>query len=266
MEAHIDNVQINYDDTGSGPAVILLHEFPLNRNMWRPQTQELVNNGFRVIAPDLRGFGRTPSHGKPFSIATHSQDVITLMNYLGIGRAVVVAAATAGRILIDLNRRFAHRLSASCFIGQAFNVDDSVHTAVKATLESGKYDLAMEMLGDQFLPEHRCLHTQQRAHDVNKWIKSAEHDALLGWLRSTEEAQLEINPDIKLRHALLLTGDAPSQQSALHISTNIATEVVAGAGRLLNLDKSGVVNQSLLDFLGWLNATRVKQPDRAVAA
>src|SRR6266404_8578296 len=49
--------QALYDDAGSGPAVVLLHGYPFDRSMWREQIDFLSTHGFRVVAPDLRGFG-----------------------------------------------------------------------------------------------------------------------------------------------------------------------------------------------------------------
>ena len=45
-------------DQGKGPAVLLIHAFPLNRTMWEPQFTGLIPH-FRVIAPDIRGFGES---------------------------------------------------------------------------------------------------------------------------------------------------------------------------------------------------------------
>ncbi|MEQ1652747.1 MAG: alpha/beta fold hydrolase [Hyphomicrobium sp.] len=46
-------------DEGEGPAVVLLHGFPDSHNLWRHQVPALVAAGYRVIAPDLRGFGES---------------------------------------------------------------------------------------------------------------------------------------------------------------------------------------------------------------
>ncbi len=54
--ANVDGRTIRYLDAGSGWPVVLLHAFPLNADMWRPQL-ERVPEGWRFIAPDLRGFG-----------------------------------------------------------------------------------------------------------------------------------------------------------------------------------------------------------------
>src|SRR5262245_48779864 len=52
-------------DYGSGPPVLLLHGFPDDRHLWRFQVPALASAGFRVIAPDLRGFGDAPRPQDP---------------------------------------------------------------------------------------------------------------------------------------------------------------------------------------------------------
>ena len=62
LNAMTKNVTVNglsfpVIDQGTGPAVLLLHGFPDSRLLWRNQIGPLLDAGFRVIAPDLRGFG-----------------------------------------------------------------------------------------------------------------------------------------------------------------------------------------------------------------
>src|SRR6516162_10363977 len=52
-------VQLAYDDGGSGECVVLIHGHPFDRTLWEPQLAGL-RGSFRVLAPDLRGFGRSP--------------------------------------------------------------------------------------------------------------------------------------------------------------------------------------------------------------
>ncbi|HYS42489.1 MAG TPA: alpha/beta fold hydrolase, partial [Geobacteraceae bacterium] len=53
MQAVINGITMAYDDSGSGPAVLFIHGFPLCRRMWHPQLQVLTSAGFRVVTPDL---------------------------------------------------------------------------------------------------------------------------------------------------------------------------------------------------------------------
>ena len=79
-------------DYGSGPAVLLLHGFPDSRHLWRYQVPALARAGFRVLAPDLRGFGDAP---KPTEVAAYALpqvvgDVLGILDGLGVERAHVV--------------------------------------------------------------------------------------------------------------------------------------------------------------------------------
>ena len=58
MKLQLKSGAIGYVDRGKGPVVLLIHAFPLNNSMWTPQLAALSSR-FRVIAPDIRGFGES---------------------------------------------------------------------------------------------------------------------------------------------------------------------------------------------------------------
>ena len=69
--------------------IVLLHAFPLGANMWEPQIRS-IPKGWRLITPDLRGFGgTTDSDGGDPSLDDYAQDVADLLDALGVTRAVV---------------------------------------------------------------------------------------------------------------------------------------------------------------------------------
>ena len=79
-------------DVGSGPPVLLLHGFPDSRFLWRHQIGPLADAGFRVIAPDLRGFGDAP---RPADVADYrfpiiARDVTGILDALDITRVQLV--------------------------------------------------------------------------------------------------------------------------------------------------------------------------------
>jgi pimeloyl-ACP methyl ester carboxylesterase len=79
-------------DQGTGPAVLLLHGFPDSRFLWRNQVGPLLDAGFRVIAPDLRGFGDAPKPPKveDYRLPVIASDVIGILDALGVKQARVV--------------------------------------------------------------------------------------------------------------------------------------------------------------------------------
>src|SRR5215831_14659811 len=86
--------EMNTLDQGYGPAILLIHAFPLNRTMWAPQIASLTPH-FRVIAPDIRGFGES----QPASAWTMDQmadELHEFLHELGIGDCAVVGVSMGG--------------------------------------------------------------------------------------------------------------------------------------------------------------------------
>jgi pimeloyl-ACP methyl ester carboxylesterase len=97
----VGGLEFNVLDVGSGPGVLLLHGFPDSLHLWRHQVPALVGAGFRVIAPDLRGFGESarPEGVQSYGIGEVLDDLRGILKSLGIPRTHVVGhdwgAATA---------------------------------------------------------------------------------------------------------------------------------------------------------------------------
>ncbi len=88
----IQGEQFPVIDFGNGPAVLLLHGFPDSRWLWRYQLPALAAAGFRVIAPDLRGFGDAPrpTAVRPYRRPFLAADVVGLLDALQVQRAHIV--------------------------------------------------------------------------------------------------------------------------------------------------------------------------------
>ena len=89
---------IAHEVSGSGPAVLLVHEGVADRRMWRHQVPVLEPD-HTVVAVDLRGFGDTPHVSGPFS---HVEDLRELLDALEIERAVVIGGSLGGRVALEL--------------------------------------------------------------------------------------------------------------------------------------------------------------------
>jgi pimeloyl-ACP methyl ester carboxylesterase len=88
-----------YDVAGTGPAVVLVHGFGLDRRMWDPQAEYLAAR-FLVVRYDCRGFGASG----PFDPAvpyTHADDLVALLDHLGLGRPVLAGLSFGGGIVLQ---------------------------------------------------------------------------------------------------------------------------------------------------------------------
>ena len=94
MRAEVDGVGTEFDVAGpdDGHPVILLHGFPDSARLWRHQVPALADAGFRVIAPDLRGYGRSdkPAAVDAYNLLHLAGDVLAVLDSLGVDRASVV--------------------------------------------------------------------------------------------------------------------------------------------------------------------------------
>ena len=93
-QVNIDGINLAFDDTGSGRPVILLHGYPFNRTLWDSQVAALKNN-FRVITPDLRGFGDSDA-AEPATMARMAEDLARLMDALDIPSAIIGGLSNTG--------------------------------------------------------------------------------------------------------------------------------------------------------------------------
>jgi len=91
-----DGTQIYYKDWGSGPPVVFSHGWPLTADAWEAQMFHLASHGFRCIAHDRRGHGRSsqPWHGNDMD--TYADDLAQLFESLDLRNVVMIGHSTGG--------------------------------------------------------------------------------------------------------------------------------------------------------------------------
>jgi len=94
-------VRLAYDDAGSGDCAVLIHGHPFDRTLWEPQLAAL-RDGFRVLAPDLRGFGESPVTAGSVTMRQYAADLEGLLDDLGIGRAAIIGLSMGGLVTMEL--------------------------------------------------------------------------------------------------------------------------------------------------------------------
>jgi 3-oxoadipate enol-lactonase len=97
----VTSVDLAFDDAGSGPAVVLIHGHPFNRTMWAPQVAALRDR-YRVIAPDLRGYGQSPVTPGLVTMAELAADIRALLDRLGVESAALTGLSMGGLVLMEL--------------------------------------------------------------------------------------------------------------------------------------------------------------------
>ncbi len=139
-------MKLHFHEEGRGPAILLLHAFPLNSSMWKPQIATL-RNSFRCIAPDMRGFGTTPLAG-PWSLEDAADDLAELLDTLSVERCVVAGLSMGGYIALPFCARHGGRVHALVLANTRARADTEIEKEARTGIIA-----ALEQSGSAILPE-----------------------------------------------------------------------------------------------------------------
>jgi 3-oxoadipate enol-lactonase len=177
-------VILAHEDDGDGQPVVLLHSGVTDRGMWDPLVTPLGHT-FRVIRPDLRGFGESPVPGGPYA---DCDDVDALLEHLGVRGAAVVGSSFGGRVAMELAVRHPGRVSSLVLLCPAWRGLEVTDPQLLAfgeqedqLLEAGDVDAAAALNARAWLgPEaaeaarSEVVRMQRRAFDVQRAADALE--------------------------------------------------------------------------------------------
>ena len=113
-----DGTQIYFKDWGKGRPVVFSHGWPLDADAWDPQMMFLAENGFRVIAHDRRGHGRSSQPWDGNDMDTYADDLAALIETLDLNRATLVGHSTVGAEVVRyISRHGSARIAQAVLIG-----------------------------------------------------------------------------------------------------------------------------------------------------
>ena len=267
MKATVNGIAFGYDDIGHGPAVVLLHDFPLSRSMWEPQISPLVAAGYRVIVPDLRGFGESSEAEAPCDVSVYADDVVALLNYLGIGRAVFGGMSLGGYVLFDLLERFRTRAMAAAFVATRSGADTMAEKARWAELAGkvvkGDRRQVIDHLAGRLFAEGTVDARPTLFEKVKSWMDSTDSHTLTAGLLALRNRMDYTVPARYLDRPALVVGGELDRSVKLEHSRFLAaalpcctSRIISGAGRLVNMERPEEFNRCLLDFLDSLAGFR----------
>jgi pimeloyl-ACP methyl ester carboxylesterase len=268
MRVDVSGVGIEYEVTGQGPPVVLLHGFPDSGRLWRNQVPALVDAGFSAIVPDLRGYGASdkPEEVEAYSIPYLAGDVVAILDDVGVERAHVVGhdwgAALAWAIGSLLPDRVDHLVALS--VGHP----SSFVSAGYVQREKSWYMLLFQFEGvaEQWLSNNDWANLRDwGGHpDVDGVIADLEASKsltpALNYYRANVPPQALIEPPLALppvqadTMGVWSTGDfalteAQMTGSADHVTGKWRYERIEGPGHWMQLEAPEAVNELLLDFL-----------------
>jgi YbgC/YbaW family acyl-CoA thioester hydrolase len=155
----VNGVGLAVDVRGDGPAVLFIHGYPFDHSIWAPQLDAL--DGWRRVAPDLRGMGRSDAPDLGYGMATYAEDLVALLDALGIDRVVVAGLSMGGYVAFELLRHWRERVRGLVLVCTRAEPDSpegrrARDAAAQQVRELGAGAIADAMLADVLSPSARA--------------------------------------------------------------------------------------------------------------
>lgn len=251
---------LTFADVGHGLPVVLIHGFPLCRQMWQPQVEALSRSGYRVITPDLPGFGDSPPLDGIPSMDAYADAVIALLDRLAIDRAVVGGMSMGGYVLLSLAERYPQRLLAALYLVTRAAADDPAGMARRMELAGEVRGGNREVVPDTFEKLLFAAGTPARQPQlvgrVRGWMEAASPEGVAGALLAMRSRRdyLAVLPRLGVP-ALVVGAEQdvaipPAHAEALAAGLPDAElHIIVAAGHMANLEQPAAFNRVLLDYL-----------------
>jgi pimeloyl-ACP methyl ester carboxylesterase len=263
----VDGIGTEYEVAGEGRPVVLLHGFPDSGRLWRHQVPALAEAGFRVVVPDLRGYGRSdkPEPVDAYSMLLVAGDVLAILAELEIDRAHVVGhdwgAALAWALAAFAPGQVDHLVTMS--VGHP-----GTFLRTMEQRQRSWYMLLFQFPGvaERWLSEDNWANFRRwGGHpDADQVIADLEANGSLtpglNWYRANVGPETWVAPPVQFppvqapAMGLWSTGDfalteVQMTDSAGQVAGPWRYERLDGPGHWMQLDAPDRVNELLLDFL-----------------
>jgi pimeloyl-ACP methyl ester carboxylesterase len=249
-----------YLESGAGWPLVLLHAFPLSAEMWRPQLEH-APRGWRLIAPDIRGFGASPFDTASVpTMDEYAADVVALLDHLELERAVIGGLSMGGYITFALLRLAPERFSGVLLADTRPQVDSAEARESRRALSELVRTAGPSAVADQMIPgllgettrrarpeverEVRRLIVANEAEGIDGAIHAMLHRAdSTGGLARITMPTLVITGE---EDVLIPVRDAEALHRAIPRSQLV---VLPRAGHLANIESPDDFSEALQNFL-----------------
>jgi pimeloyl-ACP methyl ester carboxylesterase len=262
----VNQLEMFVASLGEGPAVLLLHGFPDSHAVWRKQMHALADAGYRVIAPDLRGYGRTdaPLAVSAYSIEHLRADVIALLDVLAIDKAVLVGhdwgAAVAWQVAIHAPERVQKLVALS--VGHPGGFLDAgwpqrLRSLYMVVFQARGVAERLLTVGDWFFMRQFTRDSVQIAGWRSDFADRSRLTAALNYYRANLKLAARRQwPKVEVPVLGVWSSRDPALTQAQmrgsdkYMAAPFRYERIDGAGHWLQLEAPERVNALLLEFLG----------------
>ena len=264
MRATINGREMSWTETGDrqGQPLFLLHGFPFNSTIWQPQL-DAAPAGWRVIAPDLAGYGASVANGGPLTMDGFAEDVAALAQHLGIRRAVFAGLSMGGYILFALLRKHPQLVRALILSDTRTGADTPETRATRLKNATAVEAYGTATFVDEMVPKLLAARTRRVAPAVETQLRTimsaASAETVAGTLRGLADRpdssgildRIDVPVLIIVGAEDVITPPTEARFMARIVRGANLIEI-EDAGHLPNLEQPAVFNRAVSSFLSSL--------------
>jgi pimeloyl-ACP methyl ester carboxylesterase len=260
----LDHRQLAWIEAGSGWPVLFIHAFPVTADMWGRQLHR-VPEGWRFIAPDLRGFGQTPlcapGESTPrLTVDDYASELGAFLDALEIDSAVIVGLSMGGYIAFAMHRQLPSRFAGLVLADTRSQADTADAHAGRLRMRKLLKQQGPSGVADQMLPKLLSERARTEQPDLVTAVRAmievnaAEGiDAAIGALMDRPDSTPDLARISCATMVLVGEGDEVTPRAdaeAMHAAISRSTLIVVpAAGHLSNLEQPDAFSKALGDFL-----------------
>lgn len=188
MQLTVNDVTIGYTDEGRGVPLLFVHGFPLSRGAWQKQI-DAFRSSYRVIAPDLRGFGESDAGAGLVTMAQYADDLHALLQQLRTGPVVLIGHSMGGYVSFAFLRQHPQMVRGLVLVGTRAGKDTpEVAAGRRATAEKVQakgVEVVVEAMAPKMLAAGN--HDRAMAEQVRGLMTSSKPAGIVGALLGMAE-------------------------------------------------------------------------------
>jgi|SRR5579872_5369386 len=262
MRIAVDDAVIDVVSEGSGDPIVLIHGFPVTRDVWDAQAARLASR-MRVIRPDLRGMGRSSVPDGPYLMETLAGDVAAVLDALGIDRACIVGHSLGGYVAMAFCRMYSERVTRLALVCSRLAADTPEAAKSREELaDRVEREDRVEPIVDSYIPRlfSQCLLEKrspivERARAMSLQNSAAGLASMLRGMAQRVDA-CDIAEDLQMP-VLIVAGGADQvvppgeaeQMARAFPRANL--RMLRGSGHLPMLEEPEALGDLLFGFAAW---------------
>lgn len=255
----VNGVNLAVEVRGEGPPILFIHGYPLDRTIWREQIEAL--DGFRRIAPDLRGMGQSDAPDLGYSMAVYAADLAALLDVLGVDEVVLCGLSMGGYVALEFLRQRPSRVRGLILMDTKAEADTPEIRRSRDAAASTAKERGPAAIADAMLPKMLAAGTiaarPEIAERLRALIAGMPVAGLVGALAAMRdrEGSEDLLQTLAGVPTLVMAGEAdtlttPAQARALADAIPGAKlAIVPGAAHLPPMEQPEVTTARLQDFL-----------------